>query len=286
MRVFPQKQDPQKQERRLLATPTRPADDSESAGDGTLSGADRVLATLRLLGSFPDGIGLNELAKRLNSPKSSVHRALAALRRAEFVEQGADGKYRLSYGFLKVAFSYYDDLDEISRIRGVLTSLAATFGETAHYAVLEESEVVYLAKVQPAGARFQMTPAVGGRNPGHCTGLGKTLLAYALASRDAVDEYVGRFGPLEQRTAHTIVAADDLHRDLERIRANGYGLDEEENELGINCLALPLFLTSRSRPDGAVSITALAQRFPLDRLVAAVAEAKSLVREKLGDVIQ
>jgi DNA-binding IclR family transcriptional regulator len=241
---------------------------------------------LRLLGSFPEGVGLNELAKRLNSPKSSVHRALGALRRAELVEQDPEGRYRLSYGFLKIAFSYYEELDDVSRIRGVLTNLAATFGETAHYAVLDGAEVVYLAKVQPAGARFQMTSAIGGRNPAHCTGLGKTLLAYALTSKDAVDEYVSKHGPLEQRTAHTIVTAADLHSDLERIRANGYGLDKEENELGINCLALPLFLTSRSRPDGAVSITAIAQRFPLNRLVAAVEEAKGLVREKLGDVIQ
>lgn len=269
-----------------MATPTPPVDGEEPASNGALNGADRVLAALRLLGSFPDGIGLNALAKRLNSPKSSVHRALGALRRAEFVEQDPDGKYRLSYGFLRVAFSYYEDLDEVSRIRGALTSLAATFGETAHYAVLDGSEVVYLAKVQPAGARFQMTSAIGGRNPAHCTGLGKTLLAYALTSKDAVDEYVRRFGPLEQRTANTIVTSADLHRDLERIRASGYGLDKEENELGINCLALPLFLTSGSRPDGAVSITALAQRLPLDRLVVAVDDAKGLVREKLGDVIQ
>jgi IclR family transcriptional regulator, acetate operon repressor len=268
-----------------VATLTHFVADEEPASNGASSGADRVLATLRLLGSFPDGIGLNELAKRMNSPKSSIHRALAALRRAEFVEQGPAGRYRLSYGFLRIAFSYYEELDEVGRIRGVLTSLAETFGEAAHYAVLDGSEVVYLAKVQPASGRFQMTSAIGGRNPAHCTGLGKTLLAYALTSKEAVTEFADRFGPLEQRTAHTIVTADDMHRDLERIRANGYGIDEEESELGINCLALPLFLTSRSRPDGAVSITAIAQRLPLDRLVAAVDEARALVREKLGDVL-
>ena len=270
-----------------METATRRAESEETApGDGARNGADRVLATLRLLGSFPDGVGLNDLAKRLNSPKSSIHRALGALRRAGLVEQDRDGKYRLGYGFLQLAFSYYEGLDEIGRIRPVLTELAGRFGETTHYAMLDGSEVVYLAKVQPARARFQMTSVIGGRNPAHCTGLGKSLLAYSLPDRRAVDEYVSRFGPLEQRTMHTLVTAASLHRDLAQIRARGYGIDREESEPGINCLALPLFLTSESRPDGAISVTAIAQRFPLDRLVASVEDARSIIREKLGEVIR
>jgi IclR family transcriptional regulator, acetate operon repressor len=269
-----------------VATATRPPRaDQATAGDGALNGADRVLATLCLLGSFPDGIGLNDLAKRLNSPKSSIHRALAALRRAGLVEQDRENRYRLGYGFLKLAFCYYEELDEVGRIRPVLTDLAERFGETTHYAVLDRSEVVYLAKVQPAEARFQMTSVIGGRNPAHCTGLGKTLLAYSLTDAAAVDDYVSRFGPLERRTAHTIVEAGDLHRDLEGIRARGYGVDREESESGINCLALPLFLTSRSKPDGAVSVTAIAQRLPLDDLIAGVSAARAIIREKLGAVL-
>lgn len=270
-----------------MGTAAQPTESEEAiAGDGARNGADRVLATLRLLGSYPDGVGLNDLAKRLNSPKSSIHRALGALRRAGLVEQDRDGKYRLGYGFLKLAFSYYEDLDEVGRIRPVLIDLAERFGETVHYAVLDGSEVVYLAKVQPAEARFQMTSVIGGRNPAHCTGLGKTLLAYSLPDRTAVDEFVSRFGPLERRTIHTIVTAAGLHRNLTEIRARGYGTDREESEPGINCLALPLFLTSGSRPDGAISVTAIVQRFPLDRLVALVGDARSIVREKLGEVIR
>jgi DNA-binding IclR family transcriptional regulator len=152
--------------------------------------------------------------------------------------------------------------------------------------VLDESEVVYLAKVQPAEARFQMTSVIGGRNPAHCTGLGKTLLAYSLPDAAAVEEFVSRFGPLERRTEQTIVTAADLHRDLAQIRARGYGTDRQESEAGINCLALPLFLTSDSRPDGAISVTAIAQRFPLDRLIAGVEDARAIVRKKLGEVIR
>ena len=63
--------------------------DVSPSADGGLKGADRVLAVLKALGSFPDGVGLIELSELLESPKSSIHRALGALRRAEFVEQTA-----------------------------------------------------------------------------------------------------------------------------------------------------------------------------------------------------
>ena len=259
--------------------------DVSPSPDGGLKGADRVLAVLKALGSFPDGVGLIELSELLESPKSSIHRALGALRRAEFVEQDGEGRYRLNYRFLKLAFAYYGELDDTLRIRPVLAQLAAHFGETTHYAVRDGAEVVYLAKVQPADSRFQMTSVIGGRNPAHCTGVGKTLLAYSLHDLAAVERFVDQFGPLERRTPHTLVDAVALDAEFATIRASGYGFDREENELGINCMALALFLTSSSVPDGAISITALAQRLPAAQLGARVDEARTIIRENLGDVL-
>lgn len=257
-----------------------PSEDSPS-----LSGAERVLATLSALGAYPEGIGLNDLARVLNSPRSSVHRALATLRRADLIEQDRDSRYRLGYGLLKLAFSYYEELDEVGRIRPMLSSLAAKFGETSHYAILDGPEVVYLAKVQPPASRFQMTSVIGGRNPAYCTGVGKALLAYELTTEAKVSEFVkGHNDTIVRHTTHTITSAKKLHKELCQIREAGYALDREENEPGINCLAIPLFLTSKSIPDGAVSITAVAQRLPLAELEASVDEARDIIHEYLGEV--
>ncbi|MGH3733899.1 MAG: IclR family transcriptional regulator [Acidimicrobiales bacterium] len=251
-----------------------------------LSGADRVLAILSLLGSFPDGIGVNDLARRMNSPRSSVHRALSALRRADLIEQDRDSHYRLGYGLLKLAFSYYEELDEVGRMRPILTALAAEFGETIHYAILDRSEVVYLAKVQSSLSRYQMTSAIGGRNPAYCTGVGKALLSCQLTTRDDVERFVAEHNPpMIQFTCNTITTADVLHEELSRIRMMGYAVDREEHEQGVNCLAIPLFLTSRLVPDGAISITAVAQRFPLTKLEASLDRARELIRENLGEVM-
>jgi IclR family acetate operon transcriptional repressor len=252
----------------------------------SLNGSDRVLAILNLLGKFPDGVGLNELARLLNSPRSSVHRALGALRRAELVEQDHNSRYRLGYGLLKLAFSYYEGLDEVGHIRPVLTTLAAEYGETTHYAILDRTEVVYLAKVHPATSRYQMTSVIGGRNPAYCTGVGKALLAYELKSRQSVTDFIEHHDPpLIQHTKNTITTRDALHEEMTLIRQRGYALDREDYEEGINCIAIPLFLTSKTRPDGAVSITAVARRLPLAKLEASVDHVRDVIREHLGEVL-
>ena len=257
-----------------------------TGGNTSLHGADRGLAILNLLGSFPDGIGLNDLARIMDSPRSSVHRALGALRRADLIEQDRDSRYRLGYGLLRLAFSFYEELDEVGRLRPVLAALAAEFGETTHYAILDGLEVVYLAKVQPPLSRYQMTSVIGGRNPAYCTGVGKALLAYGLTSLNDVETYVARHEPpMCQYTANTMTTAPALHEELTSIRREGYGVDREEHETGINCLAIPLFLTSKSTPDGAISITAVAQRFPLHRLESSIDRARDMIREHLGEVM-
>lgn len=251
-----------------------------------LGGVDRVLAILQALGSFPDGVGLNELARLVGAPRSSVHRALGALRRADLIQQDRDSRYRLGYGLLKLAFSYYEELDEAGRMRPILSALAHEFGETAHYAILDRSEVIYLAKVQPPHSRYLMTSVIGGRNPAFCTGVGKALLAYTLTSRRDVEEFVARNEPpIVRYTPSTLTTGAALYDELVRIREVGYAVDREEHEEGINCLAIPLFLTSRIVPDGALSLTAVAQRFPLAKLEASIERAREMIREHLGEVM-
>jgi DNA-binding IclR family transcriptional regulator len=257
---------------------------SDDAGIG--SGADRVLAILTILGSYPDGIGLNDLARLTNSPRSSVHRALAVLRRADLIEQDGNSRYRLGYGLLKLAFSYYEELDVVSRIRPVLADLAAAYGETAHYAILDGIEVVYLAKVQSNSGRFQMKSAIGGRNPAYCTGVGKAILAYSLTSLAKVEAFIAQHPqPLHRYNKRTLTSAQQLFDEFTLIRQRGYAMDREEHEEGLHCLALPLFLTSSAIPDGAISVTAMTQRISPATLEASVGRAQDLISQHLGAVL-
>jgi IclR family acetate operon transcriptional repressor len=252
-----------------------PAPGQGDDGD-RLVGSDRVLAVLKELAGHPDGVTLDELTRAIGSPKPTVHRALRSLRRAGLAAQDARGHYLLGDEFLRMAFAHHEARPEHVRIQPVLEALAERFGETTHYAVLDGREVVYRAKVDPPTGVAVLTSTIGGRNPAHATGVGKLLLAHQLTTREAVDAWVGD-APLERRTAHTVATAAELHRALEVIRERGYALDEEENEPGVGCLALPVYALSPAAPSGALSVSALTYRTPLPTLVAAVDEVRAVL---------
>jgi DNA-binding IclR family transcriptional regulator len=241
-----------------------------------LVGADRVLAILAELARHPDGIGLEEMARAVRSNKATVHRALAALRRAGFAGQDGRGRYVLGDEYLRLAFAHHEARPDHIRINPVLRRLAERWGETAHYAVLDGPEVVYRSKVDPPHGAVRLTSTIGGRNPAHCTAVGKLLLAYALPDDAAVHAWAaGR--SLERRTHRTLTSVKGLARELRTIRARGWAADDQENEPGVNCVAVPAFLTSPTVPAGAVSVSAPAYRTPLARLIEDVAAIKDAV---------
>ncbi|MFF7070761.1 IclR family transcriptional regulator [Streptomyces pseudovenezuelae] len=257
--------------------PASTAPGTERAEGDRLVGSDRVLGVLKELARHPDGVALDELTRAVGSPKPTVHRALAALRRAGLAGQDRGGRYLLGDEFLRMAFAHHEARPEHVRMRPLLETLAARFGETAHYAVLDGHEVVYRAKVDPPTGAVRLTSTVGGRNPAHATGVGKVLLAHELGTLDAVRRWVGTARPA-RRTPRTLCTAAELHRELRETRERGYALDDQENEPGVVCLALPVYGASPRVPSGAVSVSALAYRTPLRVLVDAVAE----IREALG----
>ncbi|MEU0584549.1 IclR family transcriptional regulator [Streptomyces sp. NPDC006132] len=251
--------------------------DSEPAAGSRLVGSDRVLAVLKELARYPEGVGLEELTRVIGSPKPTVHRALGALRRAGLAGQDARGRYLLGDEFLRMAFAHHEARPEHVRIRPVLEALARRFGETAHYAVLDGREIVYRAKVDPPTGAVRLTSTIGGRNPAHATAVGKLLLAHRLDTLGAVRDWIGD-APLEPRTRRTCRTAEDLHGELRAVREQGYALDDQENEPGVNCLAVPVYAASPTAPSGAVSVSALAYRTPLHTL----AEAADEIRAALG----
>ena len=241
-----------------------------------LVGADRVLAILAELARHADGIGLDEMARTVASNKATVHRALASLRRAGFAAQDGRGRYVLGDEFLRLAFAHHEARPEHERVRPVLQQLARRYGETAHYAVLDGDTVVYRAKVDPSTGAVRLTSTVGGRNSAHSTAVGKLLLSYALPDDAAVQAWVGARA-LRRHTSHTLTTADALARELRMIRGRGWAADDQENEPGVNCVAVPAFLSSPTVPAGAVSVSAPAYRTPLSRLVNEVATIRALV---------
>ncbi|MCU7726893.1 IclR family transcriptional regulator [Actinoplanes sp. KI2] len=231
-----------------------------------LVGADRVLAVLAELARHPDGIGLEDMARAMASPKPTVHRALAALRRAGFAAQDGHGRYVLGDEFLRLAFAHHEARPDHVRVLPVLRRLCERYGETVHYATLDGRWVVYRSKLDPPSGAVKLTSVVGGRNPAHTTAVGKLLLSGVLHTEQGVRDWIGD-EPLATPTERSIGTAERLFAELVRTRERGYGVDDQENEPGVACLAVPAYLTSPSVPSGAISISGLAYRTPIQALV-------------------
>lgn len=249
--------------------------------DERLVGADRVIAVLTELAERPLGVTLDELAGILNSSKPTVHRALATLRRAGLADLAGRGVYVLGDEYLRLAFRNLDGRPDNVRIQPLLEELAQRYGETAHYAILSGTDVVYRAKMDPPQGAVRLTSVVGGRNPAYRTAVGKALLSRQLSTLAEVDEWFGEF-PLERKTPNTLTTASALLAELTATRERGFGIDNQENEIGVNCVAIPIFLDGSPLAAGAISVSAVTFRCPLDTLVSAVPDIRGVILRHLG----
>ncbi|WP_426738207.1 IclR family transcriptional regulator [Plantibacter sp. 2H11-2] len=257
---------------------------TENSADRVV-GAARVLAVLTELAEHPAGIALDDLTGILGGSKSTVHRALAALRAAGLAEQVSRGVYVLGDEFLRLAFLNSAGRPAAARVEPILRSLAERYGETAHFAVLDGPEIVYRAKVDPAGGAVRLTSEVGGRNPAYRTGVGKLLLALEVSSEEELRRRL-HGADLVARTERTITSIGALWEELQTIKQRGYAVDDQENEPGINCIAVPFRLDPELPAMGAISVSALVFRMSLDQLIAEERNIRSLVDGGLpGDAV-
>jgi len=249
--------------------------------ESPVASVDRALRILKLIGEGGPGLTLDELAARLDIPKSSVHRILGALKYRRFAAQAEpSGPYFLGTEMLATAFRFYEAHDLRALVHPLLLTLREEFNETVHMAVLDGREIVYLDKVE-ASHSIRMTSVVGGRNPAHSTGVGKALLAWTYPTDAALRAWASQQGSLEERTRHTITSLDRLVEEMRRIRDRGYALDMEENEIGVRCVAVPVFL-GRPAPVAALSVTAPKDRMPSSRLDERGVALRRKVAEEAG----
>lgn len=222
---------------------------------------DRALRIIELLSHNGRGMTLDELALQAELPHSSMHRLLGALKHRGFASQPEpNGRYFLGTSLLAAAFRFHDGLDLRQMVHPLLARVHERYNETVHLGVLTGSEIIYLDKIE-AIRPIKLTSVIGGRNPAHCTGLGKALLAWTYPTDDELKEWIARNGPLEKRQEGTFVTPAELCEEMARCRAQGYALDLSENELGVSCAAVPLFLGG-TKPEAAMSLSAPDTRMP------------------------
>lgn len=234
---------------------------AEPSGTGAspVESVDRALLTLQVLARAGGrGMPLADLAGALGLNKSTVHRVLAALRFRGFVTQDpTSGAYVLGSAATRLADDFLGDENLPVLLHAALVALCGVADELVHLGVLSGPHVVYLDKVEPERS-VRVWSAVGRRSPAVTTALGRAMLAFRGTDRSALTGYVRAAGESAE------VDVEHVWQVLERARARGYATEDQENEVGIGCVAVPLLRSGSAV--AAVSVTAPAERMTPDRV--------------------
>jgi DNA-binding IclR family transcriptional regulator len=198
---------------------------------------DRALGILEVLSNEGTELGPAELSEHLDLHKSTVHRLLMVLERHRLIEKRAqNGKYRLGLKLFELGSKAVAKLDLRERVEPYLERLVSETGETAHICILDGNQMLSIANVE--SPRTLRTPStVGRRTPLHCTAVGKAMLAFL--PDDEADELI-RKCELTAFTHRTLTTPRQLKAELQRIRARGYAMDNEEIEEGLRCIGAPV----------------------------------------------
>ena len=205
----------------------------------TIAAVERALKMLEALAGEPDGIDLGLLSTRLDLPVSATHRLLATLTERGFVSQdAASGAYGLTLKLAQLAFRDLDlrGLPDAGQI--VLDALARRTREYCRLAVVEDEDLVWIARSQGATAGLRYDPPMGAGIVLHATATGKAWLA-SLPEADALRIVCARgFQASERAGPNAISDIDTLRSHLPETRRCGVALAVEEGEIGTVAMAI------------------------------------------------
>ena len=240
---------------------------------------ERALDLLATLSTSETELTLTELASQLRLTPSTVYRLLITLEGRGYIERDRQtGGYSLGVACLDLGNVFLSQLDLRERVMPVMEALRQEYKETVHLGILDvpRMEVIYLEKLVGLMPIVMMGSRVGGRVPAHCTALGKCILAYL--PEGVVRDFCSQEG-LRSHTPNTITDPNELLQELTEIRQRGFAIDRAEHELGVRCVAAPVWDHQKDAV-AAISVSGPADRMNEERCL----ELGSWVRDAVLDV--
>lgn len=215
----------------------------------TIQSLERAFAILELFQNNKSELSLKEISDSLGLNKSTAFGLVNSLTTLGYLLQNDENqKYSLGLKILSLTNAVKTNNILIRAARPYLEELSAKYRETVHSAQEMNGSIVYLDKVE-ADTSIYINTQMGTKNYMHCTGVGKMLLAYK--SDEELDAFLSK--PLKALTFNTITEPKAFKAEMRRIRENGFGGDDEEIEIGLSCVAVPV-MKSENKPGFAISI--------------------------------
>jgi len=241
---------------------------------------DKAFRVLHALSQIERDVDLSTLAEQTDLPKSTLVRLLHTMKLHNVVQQdNKSRRYRLGWGLIHLGRAAERQFDLERVVLPYLEQLAQETGETASFAVLEGDRAVYLAQVLTSSI-IRGVPPIGSELHLHCTAVGKVLLTSFDDER--FDRLIREHG-LPRATDRTIVNSQQLRTETEKVKRQGFALDNEEAEPGGRCIAAPI-LNERGDVVAAISITGPTSRILLER-VEEYSEVVKRIAARVGDAL-
>ncbi len=203
----------------------------------SVKSAERVLRVFDLLAQHPEGLKIKEISSILSFPQSSTSGLIETLYTNNYLSADHFRKYKLGPKLIQLGGAAKESLDLYTQGLPFLKELMEEVQETVFMAILDQSELAYIAKIN-SNRSIRTTAEPGKSKPLYCTGLGKTFLTFL--PENGKNEILNKLR-LKPITDKTITKKEDLLQQLESFAELGYSIDDEENEEGLYCLAAPVY---------------------------------------------
>lgn len=242
---------------------------------------DRALSILALFDSSKQEWGITEISREIDLSKSTVHGLVKALEKRDFLQVTQSGKYALGIKVYELGRTYTGNIKLNTAAEPMIKYLSQKYQQSVHIAIYAGHKAVFIMN-DKAGSEYSIFPRVGADVFAHCTAVGKVLLAWQLP--DHIEKYLETEN-LIPLTANTITDREDLRRELEKIKEQGYAVDREEALAGTACIAAPIFNYSQ-QIIAAISVSGHVEKILDDKVFNMchydVIEAAQKVSEVMG----
>ncbi|MFT5834999.1 MAG: IclR family KDG regulon transcriptional repressor [Cognaticolwellia sp.] len=230
--------------------------------------------------------GVTELAKAVGSNKSTIYRMLATLEQLGVIRQNTDSdKYSLGLKLFELGNRVKIHASFVKQTHSELEKVAEDIRETVHLAILKNNQVFYIDKAEsPQG--LAMSTNIGTYRAAHATSLGKVLLAFIPNS--SLEVSINKLlinNSLPKITNHTITEKSTLITALQKVKNQGYAIDREEFEIGLICVAIPVF-NQKNEVVASLSASGPANRFEeaeIEKYVGILKNGADAIRLKIGN---
>jgi DNA-binding IclR family transcriptional regulator len=224
----------------------------------SIKSAERVMDVLRFLATQIQPVPSMTIARECDLPKSSAYHLLNSMRARQFVTYYSDQRaWGLGPSVFDVGGAYLRGKPLTWLARPLLREMADSCGVTAHLAILQGGEVMYLAKEDPRAGEVPLVSRVGLRLPAHLTAVGRSILMQLPVSH--LHAIYPLTEPLVRRTGRGPVLVGELERELSEARKVGFAIDDGMTTPGVTCIATTVF-SHENQPLAGVGISLLSKR--------------------------